>query len=69
LGPVDIIGEDEYGYSQNNILLYPDVSSCTTITVMLDDHKVYGAHLTKATPTSDAETLLDKINIFAEIAM
>jgi hypothetical protein len=61
-GPVNLISEDEYGYPQNGILVYPNVNSCTTITVMLDDHEVFGTHLTVGSPTSLVETILNKIN-------
>jgi hypothetical protein len=61
-GPINIVSEDEYGYSQNSILLYPNVNSCTTITVMFEDDQVFGAHLTVGTPTAIAEALLNKIN-------
>jgi hypothetical protein len=61
-GPVNVIKEDEYGYPQNGILVYPNVNSCTTITVMLDDYEVFGTHLTVGSRTSLVETILNKIN-------
>jgi hypothetical protein len=61
-GPVNVISEDEYGYPQNGTLVYPNVNSCTTITVMLDNNEVFGTHLTVASPTSLVETILNKIN-------
>lgn len=62
VSPVNEISEDEYGYPQNGILVYPNVQSCWTITVMLDDYEVFGMPLTVSSKTSLVETFLNKIN-------
>lgn len=61
-GPVNVISEDEYGHSEDGFLVYPNVTSCTTITVMLDDNAVFGTHLTIASLGPAVDAILDKIN-------
>lgn len=49
------IGIDDYTLS------YPNVSSCTTITVVLEDGSMIGAHLDKRTTAADARAILGKM--------
>jgi hypothetical protein len=56
-GPENVIGEDQMGNDRDRVLYYPNVSSCTTITLLLDDGALIGGHLTTATLRESAEAV------------
>lgn len=60
-GKVNVIHETCYGYD-NNELKYPNVSSCTSVTLLLSDESLLGAHFTKLDPVASVNAILQQMN-------
>jgi hypothetical protein len=62
LGKASLITETQYGYAEESQIIYPGVSSCTTITLLLEDTAI-GMHLTKADPATDVDAIVDQLKV------
>lgn len=61
-GPVNEIRETEYGTGVGGTVLYPGVSTCTTLTLLLSDGAVIGAHFAKPDPTAAVDAIVAQMN-------
>ena len=61
MGALEKVFEDQVGWDKDT-LIFPGVSSCTTITFRLSSKRVLGLHLTIGTPLDDVMALVDHVN-------
>ncbi len=55
------IRETEYGQDANRVY-YPGVSTCTTLTLLLNDNTLLGAHFAKPDPTTAVDAIITELN-------
>lgn len=60
-GPQKEIRETEYGQDANRVY-YPGVSTCTTLTLLLNDNTLLGAHFAKPDPTRAVDAIVTELN-------
>ena len=58
--PLNVIRETQAGWDQQE-LIYPGISSCTSITMLLASGELIGTHLTFADSADDFQTALIKL--------
>ncbi len=61
-GDQHTIRETEYGIGNHGNVYYPGVSSCTTITLLLNDNTVLGAHFAKIDELGDVNAIVTELN-------
>ncbi len=62
-GSANEIRETEYGYTTNgNHILYPGISTCTAVTLILDDGSAAGMHLAKTDQAGDVAAIVAALN-------
>jgi hypothetical protein len=64
-GPANRIHETEYGYTTGPFdhLYYPNVSTCTALTVLLADGTALGAHLAVPDTTAEVDAILTEMGV------
>lgn len=62
-GAVNDIRETEYGMDVAGTVYYPGVSTCTTLTLLLNDGSVIGAHFAKPDPTAAVDAIVAQMNV------
>jgi hypothetical protein len=62
LGRPSDITETQYGYAENGEINYPGVSTCTTVTLLLDNTAI-GMHLTKADLPEVVDAIIKQLNV------
>jgi hypothetical protein len=60
--PVYTIRETQFGYDKKRVY-YPDVNSCTTLTLLLSDQSLLGAHLFKADSANVIRAIFSGMNM------
>ena len=61
-GDDGILHEMECGTEKNGSLTYPNVSTCTTVTVLTSDNRLVGTHLDKIATADDVTAIIGKMN-------
>ena len=56
------LGEMYYGEDQYGSIYYPNVSTCTTVTVLLGDNRMLGAHFDKIASATDIGNVVARMN-------
>lgn len=57
----DTVRETQYGVGAQE-LIYPNVSTCTTVTLLLNDDSLLGAHFAKRDPAATVDAILARMN-------
>jgi hypothetical protein len=60
--PINLIAETEYGNDLNAHIIYPRVSSCTAITLLLAGGSALGAHFSSLESGAEVDVILAQMN-------
>jgi hypothetical protein len=61
-GNLNELSEMQYGRDENGYIDYPNVTTCTTLTLLLGDNSLLGVHLDKLASAAEIQTVIQRMN-------